>query len=128
LLQQRKDWQQFSRFYQEALSGGTLFTNTRDAPSNIRAMEYVCVGPVSYAGHAALAREIDILRDALGDADLTTAFLTSTVPASLEPRRPDEYYRDVECAEEPTVSLCYPEHGSRSPTTFHLEGRLVLGL
>ena len=96
LLKQSADWKEFPGFYREALGGGTLFTTTREAPSNIRSMDNVCCGPLRYSGQSALAQEIDLLRSALGDADPSTAFLTSTAPASLEPGRPNEYYASDE--------------------------------
>jgi 5-methyltetrahydropteroyltriglutamate--homocysteine methyltransferase len=59
-------------------------------------MDWACTGPVTYRGQAALQREIDILRAALGTSPAGDAFLTSTAPASLEPSRTNCHYRTQE--------------------------------
>ncbi len=67
LLTQSEDWKTFDDFYAAALAGGTLFEQTRTAQSQIRTAEHVCTAPITYVGHAALQREIETLRGALGD-------------------------------------------------------------
>jgi 5-methyltetrahydropteroyltriglutamate--homocysteine methyltransferase len=96
LLTGSEDWREFDQFYKAAMEGGTLFEQTRAAPSQVRASEYVCTGPVAYKGEAALQREIDVLKGALGDGDPSYAFLTSTAPASIEPGRLNEHYASQE--------------------------------
>jgi 5-methyltetrahydropteroyltriglutamate--homocysteine methyltransferase len=98
LLTASADWKEFDAFYKAALEGGTLFEQTRSAAPQTRAgsMDWACTGPISYRGEAALAREIDSLRRALGTLPLNDAFLTSTAPASLEPSRDNRYYRTQE--------------------------------
>src|SRR5262249_43488039 len=54
---------------------------------------WVCTGPVAYAGQAALAREIALVKEAAGTDDV---FLTSTAPASLEVYRRNDYYKSDE--------------------------------
>jgi 5-methyltetrahydropteroyltriglutamate--homocysteine methyltransferase len=53
----------------------------------------VCTGPVGYSGHAELAREIALVKEAAGTQDV---FLTSTAPASLEVYRRNDYYASDE--------------------------------
>jgi 5-methyltetrahydropteroyltriglutamate--homocysteine methyltransferase len=96
LLTGSEDWKEFDQFYRAATEGGTLFEQTRAAPNQVRASEYVCTGPVAYRGQQALQREIDTLKDALADGDPSYAFLTSTAPASIEPGRLNEHYATQE--------------------------------
>lgn len=96
LLTESEDWKTFDAFYAAASAGGTLYEQTRAAPSQVRTEEFVCTGPVSYVGRSALQREIDALRDGLGDIDPGDAFLTSTAPASIEAGRKNEHYRTQE--------------------------------
>lgn len=96
LLQRSEDWQKFDQFYKAATEGGTLFEQTRAAPSQVRTLEYVCTGPILYSGQKQLEREMDTLRQALGDIDPGDAFLTSTAPASVEAGRVNEFYESTE--------------------------------
>ena len=98
LLKDSADWQDFDEFYQAALEGGTLFEQTRAAPEvTSRPLDWNCTGPITYCGQAALQREIDCLKEALGEETPPgDAFLTSTAPASLEPGRENLYYKSQE--------------------------------
>ena len=97
LLGDSEDWKEFSDFYQKALEGGTLFEQTRSAPIQTnRRMDWVCRAPIRYTGQAALQREIDLLRSALGSQPPGDAFITTTAPASIEVGRKNEYYRNDE--------------------------------
>ena len=96
LLFESQDWIDFADFYKAALTGGTLFEQTRAAPNQSRGNDWACTGPISYIGQAALQREIDTLKAALGDTAPGDAFLTSTAPASLEPTRENRYYKSQE--------------------------------
>lgn len=96
LLTRSEDWQAFRDFYGAAMAGGTLFEQTRTAQSQVRTAEHVCTGPIGYVGEAALQREIETLRSALGGLDPADVFLTSTAPASIEAGRLNEYYRTTE--------------------------------
>ena len=96
LLTKSEDWKQFGEFYSAATAGGTLFEQTRAAPNQTRMAEYVCVGPITYVGQAALQREIETLREGLGGINAGDAFLTSTAPASIEAGRLNEHYRSDE--------------------------------
>jgi 5-methyltetrahydropteroyltriglutamate--homocysteine methyltransferase len=97
LLKESADWHDFDEFYKAAMEGGTLFEQTRSAPQvTNRPLDWNCTGPITYCGQAALQREIDCLKQALGDAPPSDAFLTSTAPASLEPGRENLYYKSQE--------------------------------
>jgi 5-methyltetrahydropteroyltriglutamate--homocysteine methyltransferase len=96
LLTQSDDWRAFGEFYAAAMAGGTLFEQTRTAPSQVRTVEHVCTAPIRYVGAAALQREIETLKGALGELDPADAFLTSTAPASIEAGRLNEHYRSSE--------------------------------
>lgn len=97
LLGDSKDWMEFDDFYRKALEGGTLFEQTRSTPNQTnRRVDWVCRGPIRYIGQAALERELDLLRAALGTQDPSDAFITTTAPASIEVGRVNEHYRDEE--------------------------------
>lgn len=101
LFRQSEDYAEFGDFYEAALKAGTLFEQTATAGAGVhrlsrRSVDWDCTGPVSYCGTAALAREIDCLREALGEHPAGSAFLTSTAPASLEPGRENHYYNSDE--------------------------------
>ena len=59
-------------------------------------VEAVCVGPISYTGHAELARDIDNFKAALKDAKVEEAFMPVAAPASVIPDRKNEYYKSEE--------------------------------
>jgi 5-methyltetrahydropteroyltriglutamate--homocysteine methyltransferase len=96
LLTQSEDWKEFGAFYKAASEGGTLFEQTRSAPSQVRSMDWDCTGPVTYVGQQALQREITCLKAALGTVPPADAFLTSTAPSSIEPGRSNVYYKSQE--------------------------------
>lgn len=84
-----REQQEFADFYRYARERGTLFY----APGeqiNVRRNYWVCTGPLTYEGGAALEREIALLKAAGKDAN--ELFLTSTAPASLEPYYSNEFY------------------------------------
>ncbi len=93
LLRSSLDWQEFDDFYSKAMAGGTLFEQTASTPvQTSRIRDWVCRAPIEYTGQAALQREIDLLKAALGNHSVGDAFLTSTAPASVEVGRKNEYY------------------------------------
>jgi 5-methyltetrahydropteroyltriglutamate--homocysteine methyltransferase len=96
VLTNSADWKEFDDFYRLALEGGTLFEQTRAAPNqtNARRIDWACTGPIRYVGQAALAREIELLRSALGSHPTGDAFLTSTAPQSIEVGRKNEHYKN----------------------------------
>ena len=93
LMRSSLDWQEFDDFYLKAMAGGTLFEQTASTPvQTSRIRDWVCRAPIEYTGQAALQREIDLLKAALGQHSVGDAFLTSTAPASVEVGRKNEYY------------------------------------
>ena len=92
ILLQGKDREEFADFYDHATKKGTLFY-LEDGAIITKRPYWVCTGPVTYTGGDALAREISVFKEAVGDEE---AFLTTTAPASLEVYRRDEYYDDEE--------------------------------
>jgi 5-methyltetrahydropteroyltriglutamate--homocysteine methyltransferase len=97
LLGDSLDWKEFDDFYQKAVEGGTLFEQTRSAPNQTASrMDWTCTGPIRYTGEAALQRELDQLRSALGPHAAADAFITTTAPASVEVGRANEYYESEE--------------------------------
>jgi 5-methyltetrahydropteroyltriglutamate--homocysteine methyltransferase len=98
VLMRGKDRTDFPEFYAEAERTGTLWHRPdgrlrgRPAPP----MRWTCTAPVTYTGQTALQRDIDNLRNALGDVTVLDAFLPVAAPASIEPGRVNEYYRSEE--------------------------------
>ena len=92
LIAQGRDREAFADFYRYASEKGTLFYTPGEQIKRVRPV-WVCTGPISYQGQAALEREIAELK---AHVPLVDAFLTSTAPASLEVYRRDEYYRSEE--------------------------------
>jgi 5-methyltetrahydropteroyltriglutamate--homocysteine methyltransferase len=66
LIAQGKDREQFDAFYRYATERGTLFY-TAGGQVSPRRMRWVCTGPIAYAGHEQVGREIEYLY-ALADA------------------------------------------------------------
>jgi 5-methyltetrahydropteroyltriglutamate--homocysteine methyltransferase len=58
--------------------------------------QWVCTGPVSYNGHAALGRDIANLKAALAETGSTEAFMPAVSPANLANWNINEYYRSDE--------------------------------
>ncbi len=104
LLMSSVDWMEFEDFYRVNLEHGTLFEQSGSAPAVPEGVEataatindWVCTGPVTYRGQAALAREIAMLEAALGDTPAADAFLTTTAPLSVEPGRRNDFYETEE--------------------------------
>ena len=92
LIAQGRDREAFAEFYRYAGEKGTLFYTPGEQIKRVRPV-WVCTGPISYTGGAALEREIAELKAHVPSED---AFLTSTAPASLEVYRRNEYYRSEE--------------------------------
>ena len=59
----------------------------------IRPVEVVCTGPIHYTGHAALQRDLENFRAALGPRGTQDAFVPLVSPTSLESLQPNEYYK-----------------------------------
>ena len=79
-----KERKEFAEFYAEQ-----PFT------SSTRMYGLTCTGPVKYVGHAAIKRDIDNLKAALGTARSEEAFMTAVSPATLQ-ILPNEHYKNSE--------------------------------
>ena len=90
-----KDREEFAAFYKYATERGTLFYRPNEDLSR-GASFFACTAPITYQGQAAMAREIEVFRAALGEHPPQDAFLTTTAPASLEPYRKNEFYKSEE--------------------------------
>jgi 5-methyltetrahydropteroyltriglutamate--homocysteine methyltransferase len=87
-FQRGADREKFAEFYGELDAREGVVTTT----------DSVCVGPISYTGQAALARDIDNFKAALGRVNVEEAFLPVAAPASVIPDRKNEYYEsDAAC-------------------------------
>jgi 5-methyltetrahydropteroyltriglutamate--homocysteine methyltransferase len=85
------DRAQFAEFYREL--------DAADGPPaavGARAGVAVCVGPISYTGHAELRRDIENFKSALGQAGARQGFLPVASPTSVIPDRKNEYYKSEE--------------------------------
>ncbi|MEN9704601.1 MAG: hypothetical protein RLZZ393_480 [Pseudomonadota bacterium] len=89
---QSKDWRDFPGFYKDATEGGTLFEQTRRAPSQTRRVDWSCTGPVTFVGEGPLSREIEVFKAGLAGVPASDGFLTSTAPTSIEAGRHNKFY------------------------------------
>jgi 5-methyltetrahydropteroyltriglutamate--homocysteine methyltransferase len=92
LIEQGKDREEFADFYKYATERGTLFYTPGAQIAKKRPVQ-ACIGPVTYAGHVELKKEIDVTVAIAGTEDV---FLTSTAPASLEVYRRNRFYKSDE--------------------------------
>lgn len=93
-----KDRQDFAEFYADATRTETLWYRPDGRLRGHAAppVQWVCTGPITYTGTAAVQRDIDNFRAALGGLDVTDAFLPVAAPASVEPGRKNEFYASEE--------------------------------
>jgi 5-methyltetrahydropteroyltriglutamate--homocysteine methyltransferase len=80
------DRTRFAEFYADYYAHHPIAEGVRERG------EAVCVGPISYTGQAALARDIDDLKSGMAATGVTEAFLPVVAPSSAVPIRVDEYY------------------------------------
>jgi 5-methyltetrahydropteroyltriglutamate--homocysteine methyltransferase len=83
---QGHDRRLFAEFYEEYFRENPISTGVRERG------QAVCVGPIRYAGHAAIARDIRDLQAAMAGAGVEEGFLPVVAPASAVPIRADEHY------------------------------------
>jgi 5-methyltetrahydropteroyltriglutamate--homocysteine methyltransferase len=81
-----RDQQMFADFYAE-------YFPTQKLPKR---GTVVCVGPLTYKGHAAVRKDIELFKAGLKGAAVADAFLPVVAPASAVPRHKNEYYKDDE--------------------------------
>jgi 5-methyltetrahydropteroyltriglutamate--homocysteine methyltransferase len=81
-----RDQQMFADFYAE-------YFPTQKLPKR---GTVVCVGPLTYKGHAAVRKDIELFKAGLKGAAVADAFLPVVAPASAVPRHKNEYYKGDE--------------------------------
>ncbi|HKC45314.1 MAG TPA: cobalamin-independent methionine synthase II family protein [Burkholderiales bacterium] len=94
------DRARFPEFYAE-LDAREGFANPKEA---------VCVGPIRYTGQAALQRDIENLRSALGGVRVAEAFLPVAAPSSVIPDRRNEHYANDEACLEAIAEAMRTEY------------------
>jgi 5-methyltetrahydropteroyltriglutamate--homocysteine methyltransferase len=99
-----------------------------------------CIGPVAYVGHAAVRRDIDNLKAALGNTPATDAFMSAASPGVITQHFPTDHYDSYQdylfaCADAmreeyqiiveagivlqldcPDLPTCWPGHGRYTVT------------
>src|SRR3954469_10106646 len=93
VLTRGQDREAFAEFYRYAGERQTLFFAPDARIKAVRRFT-AATAPVTYTGHAALQRELEVFRAAVSDP--SSCFVTSTAPSSLEPYRANEYYASQE--------------------------------
>lgn len=98
LLFSSADWVEFSDFYKDRMAAGTLFEESGKAPGQGAPgrMDWECVEPLEYTGHAALNTSIEAAKQGLKGSSPADAFITSTAPTSIEVGRANTYYGSEE--------------------------------
>jgi 5-methyltetrahydropteroyltriglutamate--homocysteine methyltransferase len=87
----RRDWQKFGEFYQDPESGGVLVGSAARRPTR----RPVCISPIKYTGHSAIADDIAHLKTAMAAAGVEEAFMCSVGPGSFA-RGEDLFYKTEE--------------------------------
>jgi 5-methyltetrahydropteroyltriglutamate--homocysteine methyltransferase len=94
------DRSRFAEFYAEL--------DTRETPAT--QWEAACIGPISYTGSAALARDIDNFKAALANVGVAEAFLPVAAPGSVIPDRRNEYYASEDACLEAIAEAMRTEY------------------
>jgi 5-methyltetrahydropteroyltriglutamate--homocysteine methyltransferase len=81
-----KDQRAFPEFYAQ-------YFHTQNLPKR---GVIAAIGPLTYKGQPAIARDINNLKAALGRANVTAGFLPVVAPASAVPRHQNEFYKNDE--------------------------------
>jgi 5-methyltetrahydropteroyltriglutamate--homocysteine methyltransferase len=87
---QGQDRRDYAEFYEDYFRRNPIASGVRDRG------QAVCVGPIRYAGHEAVARDIADLRAAMDAAGVREGFLPVVAPSSAVPIRVDEHYDSEE--------------------------------
>jgi 5-methyltetrahydropteroyltriglutamate--homocysteine methyltransferase len=86
---QSREYQAFPEYYEWAAQ---MPGTAGKAPPT----QWVCTGPISYRGHAALQRDIDNLKAALAAVKSEEAFMPAVSPTNLANWNTNEYYNTEE--------------------------------
>ncbi len=96
-----KERKEFAEFYAAEASAGQGASGAGGAAtqqtgtSTARLYGLTCTAPVKYTGHAAIRRDIENLKAAVGGASAEDVFMTAVSPATLQ-ILPNEYYKTRE--------------------------------
>jgi 5-methyltetrahydropteroyltriglutamate--homocysteine methyltransferase len=74
----------FPEYYQSTVA--------EQVSSRRRRARMVCVGPIKYKGQEELKSELERLRGALSNKNVTEAFVPSIAPSNIETTTPNQYY------------------------------------
>jgi 5-methyltetrahydropteroyltriglutamate--homocysteine methyltransferase len=85
---ERRDWQQFADAYADPDAGVAIPNRMHAAP--------LCTGPISYAGHKDVQRDIADMKAAMAAAGLSEGYLNSVAPASCARVGNEHYDNDEE--------------------------------
>ena len=91
LMRQGKDREAFADFYDYAANSGALTYTKTPYPTKTGSANWVCTGPITYVGQAAVQRSIDLLKEQVAPQD---GFITTVAPASLEVHCENEGFED----------------------------------
>jgi 5-methyltetrahydropteroyltriglutamate--homocysteine methyltransferase len=83
---QSREYRAFPEYYE-------WFSQLPGSAGKAPPVQWVCTGPVSYKGHAALRRDIDTLKAALSGVAHEEAFMPAVSPANLANWNKNEYYK-----------------------------------
>ena len=107
-----RDRRDFPGFYAAGLGGfggRPAATAQQDAAHSVSGTAYVCAGPLSYTGHAAVRADIDNLRAACRGRD-AEPFLPAITPGTVEHWLRNEHYPDDESFLEAIAGVLHEEY------------------
>jgi 5-methyltetrahydropteroyltriglutamate--homocysteine methyltransferase len=108
----RAEIDSFPEYYEQYLAGA--MTGGMAAP----AVPLACTGPVSYTGHARLARDLELLRAAVGDADPDQVFACAVAPSGVGG---NEYYPTEAAYLDAVADALHEEYGAIVAAGFTLQ-------
>lgn len=85
-----RDSRAFPKAYEDLAQTFGARVKARGYPRPMANM--ACIGPVGYIGHEQVAKDIELLRAALGANNANEAFITAISPTNLELYYPNKYY------------------------------------
>jgi 5-methyltetrahydropteroyltriglutamate--homocysteine methyltransferase len=97
---QGKDRRDFADYYKHiAAEGGRTYYRSpgaSGAAGGVAGHEWLCTGPITYTGQSSLRAEIEGLKSAVGSAEVTQAFMSSTAPGDMLFAASNGYYPSEE--------------------------------
>ena len=108
----RAEIDSFPEYYEQYLAGA--MTGGMAAP----AVPLACTGPVSYTGHERLARDLELLRSAVGDAGPDQVFACAVAPSGVGG---NEYYPTEEAYLDAVADALHEEYAAIVAAGFTLQ-------